>query len=98
MYNLIFIRHQSIGTKDHDPQVLLDAVRELVTSGEIRNVPLVAKYSFMNDGQLNAFTAGLEAAGDLSDFAYVSEDTNSPKFDEQHEVYTKFEELLRDYL
>lgn len=98
MYNLIFIRHQGIGTKDHDPQVLLDAVRELVTSGEIRNAPLVAKYSFMNDGQLNAFTAGLEAAGNVSDFAYVCEDSNSPKFDEQHEVFSQFADLLRDYL
>ena len=98
MYNLIFIRHQGIGTKDHDPQVFLDAVRELVTSGEIRNAPLVAKYSFMNDAQLNAFTAGLEAAGDLSDFAYITEDSNSPKFDEQHKTYSQFAELLREYL
>lgn len=98
MYNLIFIRHQGIGTKDHDPQVLLDAVRKLVDSGEIQNAPLVAKYSFMNDGQLNAFTAGMEAAGDISDFAYVCEDSNSPKFDEQYETFSKFAELLRDYL
>lgn len=98
MYNLIFIRHQGIGTKDHDTRVLLDAVRELVTSGEIRNDPLVAKYSFMNDGQLNAFTAGLEAAGDVADFAYVCEDSNSPKYDEQHEVFSQFAELLREYL
>ena len=97
MYNLIFIRHQGIGTKDHDPGVLLDAVRALVDSGEIRKTPLVAKYSFMNEGQFVAFTAGLEAAGDLSDFAYISEDTNSPKFEEQHETYSQFEKLLRDY-
>ena len=98
MYNLIFIRHQGIGTKDYDLDVLLDAVRELVNSGEIKNAPLVAKYSFMNDGQLNAFTAGLEAAGDISDFAYVCEDTNSPKFDEQHETFSQFAQLLHEYV
>lgn len=98
MYNLIFIRHQGIGTKDHDPQVLLDAIRELIDSGEIKNAPLIAEYSFMDDDQLIAFTAGLEAAGDIPDFAYVCENTNSPEFDEQHQTYSQFSQLLREYL
>ena len=31
-------------------------------------------------------------------FAYVYEDTNSPKFDEQNEVFSQFTEQLRNYL
>lgn len=98
MINVILIRNEGIGTKDHDSGVLLEAVRELVASGEIEHAPLVGKYSFPSDEHFIAFTTGLEAAGTLSEFAYVWEDTQSTRYDEQHDTYSKFEKALKDYL
>jgi len=98
MINVILLRGENIGTKDYDPDVLLSAIKDLIASGEIEYVSLIARYSFDTDDLCNAFTAGLDAVGDPAEYAYVWEDTLSPKYEEQHKIYSKFEEVLQDYL
>ena len=98
MINCIVIRNEEIGKKDYDINVLYAAVQALVDSGEIQYAPLVGKYSFSTDAQFTAFTSGMEATGASSEYAYVWEDTLSPKYEEQHENYSRFESLLKDYL
>ena len=98
MINVILIRCEDIGTKDHDPDILLSAVKKIIASGEIDYVSLTARYIFDNKELFEAFTTGLDAVGDPADYAYVWEDTLSPKYEEQHGIYSKFKEVLQDYL
>lgn len=98
MINVILIRCEDIGTKDHDPDILLGAIKELIASGEIDYASLIARYSFATSDLFDAFTSGLDAVGDPADYAYVWEDTLSPKYEEQHKIYSEFKEVLEDYL
>lgn len=98
MINCIVIRNEGIGTKDFDHNVLYDAIRDLISTGEIEYASLIAQYSFPTDVHFAAFTSGMEAVGVSDEYAYVWEDTQSSKYEEQHEDYSRFEKLLKDYL
>ena len=97
MINCIVILHEYVGKKDHDMNVLYEYIQNLKKDGRLEYASLM-KYSYENDEQFDAFTQGMEAVGTSDDYAYVWEDTNSPKYEQQHKNYRRFEELLEDYI
>lgn len=97
MINVIVILLEDIGKKDFDNDVLFETVKNLHEKGKIEGAPVLS-YKFSNYELFSAFTTGMEAVGKAEDYAYVWEDNMSPRYEEQHENYSRFEVILKHYM
>lgn len=97
MINCIVIVMDGIGDFDHDSRILTKKVEDLEREGKLADVP-VLRYSYSNDQLFQAFTEGMEAVREPGGYAYVWEDTLSPNYEEQHELYSKIESIVKKYL
>lgn len=97
MINCIIIVMDGIGDFDHDSRILTEKIEDLEHEGILSDVP-VLKYSYSDDRLFQAFTEGMEAVREPRGYAYVWEDTQSPRYEEQHELYSKIETIVKKYL